>query len=152
MNGSDGLFSPQGTLNRAMMVTVLHRMAGSPSVESPAAFSDVAEGSWYADAVAWAVDAGITTGTGADTFSPNGAITREQLATFLYRFAASPAVESELSGYVDAGEVGAYAVDAMAWANSNGYVTGTAANTLSPKATANRATVATVLMRYLQSK
>jgi len=150
MNGADGAFSPAGTLNRAMMVTVLYRMAGSPAVEETAAFTDVDSGAWYSSAVAWAVEQGITNGATATTFNPNGAITREQLATFLYRYAGTPAVETTLSGYKDVTEVGDYAISAMAWANANGYVTGTAADTLSPKNTANRATVATVLMRYLK--
>jgi hypothetical protein len=152
MNGADGKFTPMGTLNRAMMVTVLYRLAGSPAVEQSGVFTDVAAESWYADAVAWAVAEGITNGATATTFNPNGAITREQLATFLYRYAGSPAVEESLAGYQDADSVGSYARAAMAWANSSGYVTGTSADTLSPKAAANRATVATVLMRYLQSE
>ncbi len=151
MNGSGGAFDPKGTLNRAMMVTVLYRMAGSPAVESTPAFLDVAENNWYADGVVWAVEQGITNGISASAFDPNGAITREQLATFLYRYAGSPAVKADLSGYRDAGSVGSYAKEAMGWANANGLVTGTTTDTLSPKNTADRATVATVLMRYLQN-
>lgn len=151
MNGSDGAFAPMGTLNRAMMVTVLYRMAGSPTVEQNIAFSDVAAGDWYADAVAWAVEQGITTGTSATTFQPTGRITREQLAVFLHRYAGKPDAAADLAAYRDAASVGSYAVDAMAWANAAGFLTGTSADTLSPGQAANRATVATVLMRYLQN-
>ena len=148
MQGSGGAFLPNDTITRAMLVTVLYRLSGSPAVEGSAAFTDVAAGAWYADAVRWAVEQGIVQGQTADTFNPNGQVTREQLATFFYRYAGSPETAGELSGYTDAGQISGYAADAMAWAAETGLVTGTTATTLSPKAVATRAAVAAVLMRW----
>ncbi len=152
MQGSAGLFRPGEAMNRAMLVTVLYRMAGSPAVEGTSPFTDVPAGKWYTDAVLWASKNGIVQGQTADTFAPNASITRQQLATFLYRYAQAKPVQSNLSAFTDAGQVSAYAADPMAWAVENGFVGGTTPTTLAPRDTASRAMVAAVLMRYQQGQ
>ncbi|MCI9512723.1 MAG: hypothetical protein HFF61_00115 [Oscillospiraceae bacterium] len=152
MQGSAGLFRPGEAMNRAMLVTVLYRMAGSPAVEGTSLFTDVPAGKWYTDAVLWASKNGIVQGQTADTFAPNASITRQQLATFLYRYAQAKPVQSNLSAFTDAGQVSAYAADPLAWAVENGFVGGTTPTTLAPRDTASRAMVAAVLMRYQQGQ
>ena len=152
MQGSAGLFRPGEAMNRAMLVTVLYRMAGSPAVEGTSPFTDVPAGKWYTDAVLWASKNGIVQGQTADTFAPNASITRQQLATFLYRYAQAKPVQSNLSAFTDAGQVSAYAADPLAWAVENGFVGGTTPTTLAPRDTASRAMVAAVLMRYQQGQ
>ncbi len=153
MNGvSETAFHPEGVMNRAQIVTVLYRMAGSPEVTAETAFTDVPADSFYADAVAWAVENGITSGVSATAFNPNGSVTREQMVTFLYRYAklsgADVTTTGDLSAYSDAADVSSWAVDAMVWAVENGIISGVTADTLVPAATTNRAQVATVLMRF----
>ena len=162
MNGTGDGFSPNLAINRGMMVTVLYRMAGSPEVTAENPFTDVPADTWYTDAVIWASENGITAGTSATTyggstsettFSPTNSLTREQLATFFYRFAdfENPdpiEITGDLTGFTDAGQVASYATDAMKWAIGEGLISGTTETTLSPKATATRAQVATILMRY----
>ncbi len=147
MEGSGGLFQPNSPMTRAMLVTVLYRLSGSPEVTGSSPFTDVAESAWYADAVIWAAGEGIVQGQTADTFAPNGAVTREQLATFLFRYDGGEGSGS-LDAYTDANTVSAYAAEAMGWAVGEGLITGTGAGTLSPKTTASRAMVAALLMRY----
>ena len=146
MNGTGDGFSPNNNINRAQLVTVLYRMAGQPEVTGENPFTDVPDGQWYTDAVLWAAENGITDGTSETTFSPNDALTREQMATFLYRFANFEAgepieVTGDLSGYTDADLVADYAVDAMTWAVGEGVISGIGNNTPS------RAQMATVLTR-----
>ncbi len=154
MNGTGTGFSPNTAVNRAMMVTVLYRMAGSPAVTGDNPFTDVADGAWYTDAVLWASQNGITSGTSETTFSPDTALPREQLATFFYRFAAFesgqdiPSSGDNLTGFADADQISSYAVQAMDWAVGEGLISGTTDTTLSPKNTAPRSQVATILMRY----
>ena len=153
MNGTGDGFSPNLAINRGMMVTVLYRMAGSPEVTAENPFTDVPADTWYTDAVIWASENGITAGTSETTFSPTNSLTREQLATFFYRFAdfENPdpiEITGDLTGFTDAGQVASYATDAMKWAIGEGMISGTTETTLSPKATATRAQVATILMRY----
>ena len=153
MNGTGDGFSPNLAINRGMMVTVLYRMAGSPEVPAENPFTDVPADTWYTDAVIWASENGITAGTSETTFSPTNSLTREQLATFFYRFAdfENPdpiEITGDLTGFTDAGQVASYATDAMKWAIGEGLISGTTETTLSPKATATRAQVATILMRY----
>ena len=153
MNGTGDGFSPNLAINRGMMVTVLYRMAGSPEVTAENPFTDVPADTWYTDAVIWASETGITAGTSETTFSPTNSLTREQLATFFYRFAdfENPdpiEITGDLTGFTDAGQVASYATDAMKWAIGEGLISGTTETTLSPKATATRAQVATILMRY----
>lgn len=148
-------FSPDLTTSRAMIVTILHRLAGSPAVTGGAAFTDVASGDWYAGGVAWASANGIVTGYGDGRFGPNDPITREQLAAILHRYAGfagqSTAGRADLSGYTDAGQVSAYAADAMGWAVDRGLITGVSAHTLVPGGSATRAQAATILMRFCQA-
>lgn len=155
MNGSgNGAFSPDTVMSRAMLVQVLYNLEGQPETDA-SAFTDVAADAWYADAVAWAADAGIVTGVSDTTFAPDVTMTREQIATILYRYAAYKGYDmtasNDLSGYADAGEIGSYAVEAMGWANGAGLITGSTATTLNPLGSATRAEVATILMRFLES-
>lgn len=153
MNGTGDGFSPNNNINRAQLVTVLYRMAGQPEVTGENPFTDVPDGQWYTDAVLWAAENGITDGTSETTFSPNNPLTREQMATFLYRFADFETEEpieitGDLSSYTDADLVADYAVDAMTWAVGEGVISGIGNNTLAPDNTASRAQMATVLTRY----
>ncbi len=155
MNGTTEMtFAPNATTTRGMIVTILYRLEGEPAV-SDGSFTDVASGAYYADAIAWAAANGIVTGYGDGRFGPNDTITREQMATILYRYAAykgySVTSSGSLSGYGDAAQVSAYAEEAMAWANGANLVTGTTATTLSPRGSATRAQVATILMRFAGS-
>ena len=153
MNGmSSTIFAPEGQMNRAQLVTVLYRLVGCPEVTTDAPFTDVKEGSFYADAVAWAWRSGIANGVSADLFAPEATVTREQMVTFLARYVrwtgASTASNEDLSGYTDADSVSTWAKDAFAWAVENGIITGMTETTLEPAATTNRAQVAAVLMRF----
>lgn len=145
-------FNPSGSMNRAQMVTILYRMAGEPIVEANTAFTDVPADSFYADAVAWAVEFGITNGVSDTAFGPFGKVTREQMVTFLYRFAdyavRDLTVTGDLSAYTDAASVSDWAVDAFIWATEQGLVQGMTETTLVPGAVTNRAQVATVIERY----
>ena len=147
-------FSPDLTTNRAMLVTILYRLAGSPTVDGGSAFTDVAGGDWYASGVAWASANGIVTGYGDGRFGPNDPITREQMAAILYRYAGfagqSTAGQADLSGYTDAGQVSPYAAEAMGWAVDRELITGVSAGTLAPGGSATRAQVATILMRFCE--
>lgn len=148
-------FSPDLTTNRAMLVTILYRLAGSPAVDGGSAFTDVSGGDWFASGVAWASANGIVTGYGDGRFGPNDPITREQMAAILYRYAGfagqSTAGRADLSGYTDAGQVSPYAAEAMGWAVDRGLITGVSAGTLAPGGSATRAQVATILMRFCQT-
>ena len=153
MNGTGDGFSPNNNINRAQLVTVLYRMAGQPDVTGENPFTDVPDGQWYTDAVLWAAENGITEGTSETTFAPNSALSREDMATLLYRFADFETEEpieitGDLSGYTDADLVADYAVDAMTWAVGEGVISGIGDNTLAPDNTASRAQMATVLTRY----
>ncbi len=153
MNGkSETVFAPNANLTRAELVTVLYRMAGSPSVEDlEHPFADVADDTWYTDAVIWAYNAEVVKGISDTAFAPNANITREQIATILYRYAGAEEVEEDaLADFTDAGKVNAYAVDAMNWAVSVGLINGVAEGELAPQGNATRAQIATILMRYCE--
>ena len=155
MNGVTATkFGPDAQLTRGMIVTILYRLEGEPSV-SGNDFSDVVSGQYYADPVAWAAKNGIVTGYGDGTFGPENSITREQLAAILYRYADYKGYDvtktADLSGYTDAASVSSYAKDAMAWANAEGLITGVTSTVLNPKGTATRAQVATILMRFCEN-
>ncbi len=148
-------FAPKDTLTRAMLVTVLYRMAGSPAVDAPSGFTDVADGQWYSDAIAWAAANGIVNGVGGNKFAPSEPVTREQLAAIFFRYAKAEAPEADvLSGYPDAEAISTYARDAMAWAVSTGLVTGSKeadGTYLVPQGLAAREQAAAILMRYVKA-
>ena len=144
-------FEPNGTMTRAMLVTILWRMEGEPVVNYLMPFTDVDGGAWYAEAVRWAASEGIVTGVSDTSFAPNAEITREQLAAILHRYAGEPATAANLAGYADGASVSAYAVDAMRWCVEHGIITGTTAATLEPQGTATRAQAAAMLMRFAEN-
>jgi len=147
-------FSPELTASRGMLVTTLYRLAGEP--ESPSvALTDVAAGQWYSDSITWAVNSGIAGGYGDGSFGPDDPVTREQLVTILYRYAGwrgdDVAKRADLSAYSDVDTISPYGVDALSWAVAEGLVRGTGESQLSPKCTATRAEIATILMRFCQT-
>lgn len=152
---SETTFSPDLTTTRGMIVTILYRMENEPAVTGTTAFTDVAADQYYANAVAWAAQNGIVSGTTATTFAPNNAITREQMAAILYRYAQfkgyDVSVKADLSVYTDAAQVSTYATDAMAWANGAQLITGTSQAMQTPASNATRAQVATILMRFCEN-
>lgn len=155
MNGvSAELFDLNGNVKRAQLVTILYRVAGEPSVEGLThGFTDVQAGSFYENAVIWAVNNGIVNGVSDTMFAPDNAISREQIATILYRYTGSPAVaEDHLADFSDKDTVSSWARDAMNWAVANGLINGVVADegtVLSPATFANRAQIAVIIMRYL---
>lgn len=141
-------FDPNGQMTRAMVVTVLYRMAGSPAVTATTNFTDVPAGQWYTDAIAWAQDNGIVLGVLADKFAPNDYVTREQIATILWRYENKPESTGDLSSFKDAASVSDYAKTAMAWAVEKGIFSGDNGS-LRPTDNATRAEFACIVMRYL---
>ena len=158
MNGvGSGRFDPNGSMTRAMLVTVLWRYAGSP-VAGTNRFSDVPSGQWYTQAVAWAAQNGVVNGVGNGKFDPEGKITREQMAAILYRYASSVGVNTsargDFSAFPDRGRVSGYATDALSWCVASQIIGGTQENGrvyLDPQGNATRAQVATILMRYISN-
>ena len=155
MNGTDtGIFEPEGTMTRAMVVTVLWRMAGEPKAENVKAFADVPEGQWFTDAVAWARQEGIAQGSGNNCFNPMDDVTREAFAVFLYRFdQAEKKPAGDLSRFDDAEEISSWARDAISWAESQKILLGAQEGDnllLSPKDHITRAQAAAMLMRFLE--
>lgn len=152
---SETTFSPDLTTTRGMIVTILYRLENEPTVTGTTAFTDVAADQYYANAVAWAAQNGIVSGIDATTFAPNNAITREQMAAILYRYAQfkgyDVSAKADLSVYTDAAQVSTYATNAMAWANGAQLITGTSQTTLTPAGNATRAQVATILMRFCEN-
>lgn len=146
------VFAPNATTTRAMIVTILYRLEGSPAVTGTSAFVDVPVGQWYTDAVNWAAANQIVKGTSATTFAPNDSITREQMAAILYRYAQykdyDVTKKADLSGYSDNGQVSAYAKDALAWANAAKLINGVTNTTLAPQGNATRAQVSAILHRF----
>jgi len=162
MNGTGGsLFSPAVATSRAMIVQMLYNMEGKPEVEYKPIFTDVKKDAWYADAVIWAYENGVTAGSSATTFSPDTLVTREQVAVFLYRFMkdykkSEMAAGADLSGFSDAGKISPYAgfADAVAWANGVGIVTGKSSQNgaiLAPLDNAQRCETATMFARFHKS-
>ena len=148
MNGtSTTSFSPNGNMSRAMLATVLYRMSGE-TAEAGSSFGDVPSSAYYAAAVSWASSKGIVNGTGADVFSPNASITREQLAAMLYRYAGEPSVSADLSAYTDTVDISPYASKAVEWCVAKGILSGKSATRLAPQDTATRAECAAMLQRF----
>ena len=148
---SEDAFGPDLTTSRAMVVTILYRLAGSPETGS-ADFADVPADQYYAAPVAWASSCGVVSGYSADTFGPNDPITREQMALILYRFAQEQKQDTskrgDLTVFADADQISSYAVDALSWANAQGLINGVDAVTLSPAGRATRAQAATILTQF----
>ncbi|MBQ6263383.1 MAG: S-layer homology domain-containing protein [Clostridia bacterium] len=153
MNGvGGGKFDPAGTMTRAMVVTVLYRMEGSPEIAFRPDFSDVTDGKWYSSAVIWAKDAGVVLGVSADRFGPDGKITREQLTTMLYRYSSYKNFDltpsADLSLFPDSGKISAWAAESLSWAVGGGLIKGTNDGRLSPDGKATREQFAAILHRF----
>ena len=150
---SANAFSPDATMTRAMLVTVLWRMEDQPSAGA-SAFTD-AQGAWYSKAVDWASANGIVKGIDQAHFAPDAGITREQMAAILFRYAEYKGIDvsarADLSGFADYGSVSAYALEALSWTNAKGIINGSDANTLMPLSGASRAQVAAILHRYIEN-
>ena len=145
-------FSPNQTVTRAQLVTLLYRLAGAPAATGNGGFRDVAEDRYYAPAVAWAAEQGIVHGRTAEIFAPHATATREEMAALFYRFAQNQGMDTsaraDLSLYADAFGIRNYARDALSWAVATGLIQGMTAHTLNPQNTATRAQAVTVLIRY----
>lgn len=155
MSGTDTtIFSPNITTTRAMIVTILHRLDGKPAATA-SNFMDVEQNQYYTNAVAWASANGIVSGYGNGNFGPNDTITREQMAAILYRYAQYKGYDTtqknNLSNYIDAKDINAYAVEALQWANQVGIITGVTDTTLVPNGSATRAQVSSILMRFCEN-
>ena len=148
-------FAPLMTTNRAMIVTILWRQAGSPVVDYAMNFSDVEEGLWYSEAVRWAAAEGIVTGYSDTVFAPDDTVTREQLAAILYRYAESKgydlSAKGDLNAFTDGGKTSSWAAEAMEWAVGAKLLSGKGGSVLDPAGTATRAEVAQILMNFCQS-
>ena len=155
MQGTGNGFEPESKMSRAMLVTVLYRMANPESNQHTHSFKDVPKSEWYSEAVAWAVSNGIVSGISSTEFAPDSDISREQMALIIYRFAKiqnyDVSDKADISDYDDMDDVSDWAVDAICWANKTVLVNGTSKTTLSPKATATRAQVAAILMRFCEN-
>lgn len=156
MNGtSDTTFTPNGTTNRGMIVTILYRLAGSPETAAWSPFQDVDPSQYYAAPIAWAAWNGIVSGKTATTFGPNDPITREQMAAILYRYAKSQGMDVSQTGnltqFRDQGSISPYAVEALSWANGAGLITGKGEGILDPQGPAVRAQVAAIFQRFCES-
>ena len=154
MQGTDSGFEPESKMTRAMLVTVLFRMANPKNSDSKHDFKDVPQDQWYSDAVSWAAANGIISGISKTQFAPDSDVTREQMALIIYRFAKLKGYDimdkADISSFADADGVSGWALDAIKWANKVELLTGTSKTTLSPKDTATRAEVATILMRFCE--
>lgn len=152
---TDDTFEPDTAMTRAMLVTVLHRLAGNPGAGISELFADVEEGSWFDEAVRWASGKGVVKGYGDSTFGPGISLTREQLAVILFRYAGESGYDTsaraDLTVYTDAAEVSSWAMDAMRWAVAEGIISGTSLDTLDAGGPAGRAQVATILMRFVET-
>ena len=155
MQGTGKGFEPESKMSRAMLVTVLYRMTNPETTENTHSFTDVPQGQWYSDAVAWAAEKGIVNGISETEFAPDSDVSREQMALIIYRFAKMQGYDisdkADISDFTDTGDVSNWALDAISWANKTELVTGTGESTLSPKATATRAQVAAILMRFCEN-
>ena len=150
-------FAPNATMTRAMLVSVLWRLAGEPAPKAPNTFVDVPDGAWYTDAVTWAAENGVVSGVGGSRFDPSGFVTREQTAEILYNYAHSKGYDvsarADLTAFPDAGSVSGWAEKALSWANAAGLINGTVRDgqtILDPQGSASRAQVAMILMNYVE--
>lgn len=150
-------FAPNATMTRAMLVSVLWRLAGEPAPKAPNTFVDVPDGAWYTDAVTWAAENGVVSGIGGSRFDPSGFVTREQTAEILYNYAHSKGYDvsarADLTAFPDAASVSGWAKNALSWANAAGLINGTVRDgqtILDPQGSASRAQVAMILMNYVE--
>ncbi len=150
-------FAPDMTMTRAMLVSVLWRLAGEPAPKGTNTFDDVPDGTWYTDAVTWAAENGVVAGIGNGRFDPSSSVTREQTAVILFNYAHSKGYDvsarADLSVFPDAGSVSDWAQSALAWANASGLISGAVRGTqtiLDPQGSASRAQVAMILMGYVE--
>lgn len=150
-------FAPNATMTRAMLVSVLWRLAGAPAPKAPNTFVDVPDGAWYTDAVTWAAENGVVSGIGGSRFDPSGFVTREQTAEILYNYAHSKGYDvsarADLTAFPDVGSVSGWAEEALSWANAAGLINGTVRDgqtILDPQGSASRAQVAMILMNYVE--
>lgn len=155
MNGTSATtFSPNNSLSRGMVITILYRMAGSPAVGAPS-FTDVPADQYYASPVAWAAANGVVSGYGNNRFGPNDPVTREQMAVILQGYAKlngkDVSKRADLSAFADAGQISDYAVEAIRWANAEGLINGTSPTTLTPRGTATRAQAATLFRNFCEN-
>lgn len=150
---TDATFSPETVTSRAQFATILYRISGCPEVDFVDRFPDIKEGEWYSDAIIWAASEGIVNGYSNGMFGPADVVTREQIATLLYRYAdyleRDTSARNSLSSYKDAGKVSGFAGEAMQWCVGAGIIGGKSADTLEPIGKATRAEVATMVTRYL---
>jgi hypothetical protein len=157
MNGvSATTFAPNGSMTRAMFVTVLARLDGTElDNNATSVFKDVPTGQWYTGAIAWATKSGLLYGVGDGKFAPNGTLTREQTATLLFRYASRKKYDVEpradLTGYKDYNKIGSYALDAISWANAKGIIKGVSANSLAPVGNCTRAQVAEMFRLFCKN-
>ncbi|MCC8156695.1 MAG: S-layer homology domain-containing protein [Oscillospiraceae bacterium] len=157
MNGtSTTTFGPNEATTRSMIVTILYRLEGEPAVTGASGFADVADDAWYAEAITWASQIGIVSGYGDGNYGPDDIITREQMATILFRYAQTKGYSNtgeaaSLLSFADSGEAGEYAVPALQWAVGSGIIEGTGTATLSPLGSATRAQIAAVLVRLIEN-
>ena len=151
----DNLFEPYSSTTRAMMAQILFNMEGRPSTDHEPDYTDVYSGMWYTEAVRWASSEDIMEGYGGGLFGPDDEMTREQLVTIVYRYAGYKGVDvselSDFTGYTDVNKIGGWALNGMRWAVGCGAVTGRTETTLNPQDTANRAEIATIIMRYCEN-
>jgi hypothetical protein len=150
---SETIFEPDSSMTRAMFATVLYRLAGSPTVTGTSGFTDVVSGTWYDSATTWGESNSIIKGMGNNEFSPNTAVTREQMATLMCRYASFLGrsvitADTSIGNYSDSISVSAWAYSAMSWSVANGLINGMGNNTLAPQSSATRAQVAAILMRF----
>jgi hypothetical protein len=150
MNGTSATtFNPNGTTSRGQIASILYRAAGSPTFSGGTAFPDVADTAYYATAIRWASANNIVGGYTNGSFGPNDPITREQLATILWRYAGQPAAEAG-TAFADESSIASYAVTAVNWARNNGILSGKAGNRFDPKGNATRGQAAVILKNYLE--
>lgn len=148
-------FDPNGTLDRAMLASILYSLEGRPAVTAANPFTDVPAGQWYTDAVIWAGNNGIVSGVGKNRFAPTDNITREQLATMLRSYAKYKKYDvsktTELTAFTDAGKISSWALEPVKWANAAGLISGRTKTTIVPDGTATRAEAATILMHFAEN-
>jgi hypothetical protein len=150
----EGKFAPRGTASRGMIVTILHRLEKEPAATGDRSFSDVGAEEWYSEPAKWAAENGIVEGYPDGRFGPNDNVTREQLATILYRYANKKELDvsggGDLTAFSDGGDVSPWAEKSMAWANAKGLIKGMGDGTLNPDGNAERAQIAAILQRFCE--